>query len=230
VARDGATAERRLLLQFGEEYFRNLKYSQKKRVIKRHILETLKWGSKASNSNLLNGQGKTALDVGCAYGYAVDVLEKLGYDAYGVDVSKYSVKKAKEFFSAGFLVCDVQKGIPFKKDFFDLVTCFGVIEHLTYPLLAIKNMFTSCKGIIICTTPNRIVEKPVKKIIGDFDETHINVKTQNEWKRHIKNLNYSSFKVEPFLDASLRVKDKLLFFKSFKIPYFGLDLRILIKK
>jgi 2-polyprenyl-3-methyl-5-hydroxy-6-metoxy-1,4-benzoquinol methylase len=217
-------------LQFGEEYFRNLKYSQKKRVIKRHILETLKWGSKASNSNLLNGQGKTALDVGCAYGYAVDVLKKLGYDTYGVDISKYSLQKAKEFFSADFLVCDVQKSLPFREDVFDLVTCFGVIEHLTCPLLAIKNMFASCKGMIICTTPNRIVEKPVKKIMGDFDETHINVKTQKEWKEYIKSLNSSFFKVEPFFDASLRVKDELLFFKSFKIPYFGLDLRILIKK
>jgi len=191
-------------LQFGEEYFRNLKYSQKKRVIKRHILETLKWGSKASNSNLLNGQGKTALDVGCAYGYAVHVLERLGYDAYGVDISKYSIKKAKEFFSADFLICDVQKGVPFKENVFDLVTCFGVIEHLTYPLLAIKNMFTSCKGMIICTTPNRVVEKPVKKIIRDFDETHINVKTQKEWTRCIKNLNCNFFKVEPFLYESLR--------------------------
>lgn len=199
-------------------------------MIKRHILEALKWGSKVSNSDLLNGQGKTALDVGCAYGYAVDVLEKLRYDAYGVDISKYSLKKGKKFFSADYLVCDVQEGLPFKENVFDLVTCFGVIEHLTYPLWAIKNMFTSCKGMIICTTPNRIVEKPVKKIIRDFDETHINVKTQKEWERYIKNLNCSFFKVEPFLDASLRVKDKLLFFKSFKIPYFGLDLRILIKK
>ena len=199
-------------------------------MIKRHILEALKWGSKVSNSNFLNGRGKTALDVGCAYGYAVDVLENLGYDAYGVDISKYSIKKAKEFFSADFLVCDVQKGLPFKENVFDLVTCFGVIEHLTYPLWAIKNMFTSCKDMIICTTPNRIVEKPVKKIMRDFDETHINVKTQKEWETCIKNLNCSFFKVEPFLDASLKVKDKLLFFKSFKIPYFGLDLRILIKK
>jgi len=199
-------------------------------VIKRHIVEALKWGSKVSNSNLLNGQGKTALDVGCAYGYAVDVLEKLGYDAYGVDVSKYSLKKGKKFFSADFLVCDVQECLPFKENVFDLVTCFGVIEHLRHPLWAIKNMLTSCKSTIICTTPNRIVEKPVKKIIRDFDETHINVKTQKEWERYIKNLNCSFFKVEPFLDASLRVKDKLLFFKSFKIPYFGLDLRILIKK
>jgi 2-polyprenyl-3-methyl-5-hydroxy-6-metoxy-1,4-benzoquinol methylase len=199
-------------------------------VIKRHIIETLKWGSKASSSNLLNGQDKTALDVGCAYGYAVDILKKFGYDAYGVDVSKYSLQKAKTSFSADFLACDVQKGLPFKKGFFDLITCFGVIEHLTHPLWAIENMLALSKGIIICTTPNRIVEKPAKKITRDFDETHINVKTQNEWKRHIKDLDCSFFKVEPFLDASIRVKDRLLFFRSFKIPYFGLDLRILIKK
>jgi 2-polyprenyl-3-methyl-5-hydroxy-6-metoxy-1,4-benzoquinol methylase len=193
-------------------------------------LETLKWGSKVSNSDLLNGQGKTALDVGCAYGYGIDVLQTLGYNTYGVDISKYSLKKAKEFFSAGFLVCDVQKGLPFKENVFDLITCFEVIEHLAHPLWAIKNMFTLCKGMIICTTPNKILEKPVMKIMRDYDRTHINVKTQKEWKRYIKNLNCSFFNVETFFDASLRVKDKLLFFKSFKMPYFGLSLRILIKK
>ena len=34
--------------------------------------------------------GKTALDVDCAYGYGVDVLESFGYNACGVDVPKYS--------------------------------------------------------------------------------------------------------------------------------------------
>ncbi len=216
---------------FDEEYFRNRIYSQRERLIKRHISEVLKWGSKVSNSNLLDGQGKTALDVGCAYGYGIDVLESFGYDACGVDVSKYSVEKAKKLHSADFIVCDVQKGFPFKQNVFDLLTCFGVIEHLANPLQALKNMFVSCKDTMICTTPNRIVETPIKKVIRDLDETHINVKTQKEWEKSIsRNLNYSFLKVEPFLDASLRVADKLLFFKSLKIPYFGLDLRILFKK
>jgi len=222
-------------LQFGEEYFRNLKYSQRKGLVKRHILETLKWGAKVSNSDILNGQGKTALDVGCAYGYGaygygVDVLQTLGYDACGVDVSKYSPKKAKESFSADFLACDVQKGLPFKENAFDLITCFEVIEHLEHPLWALKNMFASCKGMIILTTPNKVVEKQIMKIMRDYDRTHINVKAEKEWKRYIKNLNCGFSNVETFFDASLRVKNKLLFFKSFKMPYFGLSLRILIKK
>jgi 2-polyprenyl-3-methyl-5-hydroxy-6-metoxy-1,4-benzoquinol methylase len=216
-------------LQFGEEYFRNHKYSQRKCLIRRQILENLKWGSKVSNSNLLDGLGRTALDVGCAYGYAVDILGSLGYDAYGLDISNYSIKKAKKNCLADFLICDVQKSLPFKKEAFDLLTCFEVIEHLTHPLQAIKNMFASCKGIMICTTPNRIVERPIKKVVRDFDETHVNVKIKDEWERYIGNLNYSFFTIETFFDVSLRLRDKLLF-KSFKIPYFGLNLRILIRK
>jgi len=214
-----------------DEYFRNRIYSQRERLIKRHILKVLKWGSKVSNSNLRYDQGKTALDVGCAYEYDVDVSESFGYDACSVNVSKHSVEKAKKHYSADFIVCDAQKGFPFKKNVFDLLTCFGVIEHLANPLQALKNMFVSCKDTMICTTPNRIVEKSVKKVIRDLDETHINVKTQKESEKSAsRSLNYSFLKVEPFLDANLRVADKLLSFKSLKTPYFGLDLRILIKK
>lgn len=218
-------------MQFEKEYFRDFKYPQRERLIKRYVLEVLKWGSEVSESNLLSGKGKTALDVGCAYGYAVDVLESYGYDAIGVDISKYSVKQAKKTCPTNFVVCDVQKTFPFKNKVFDLVTCFEVLEHLTHPLEAIKNMFKSCKQIMICTTPNKAVERPIKEIVRDFDKTHISLKVPWKWKEHIQeNLKCSLVEVEPFFDASLRVADKLLFFRSFKVPYFGLDIRILIKR
>jgi hypothetical protein len=108
---------------------------------------------------------------------------------------------------------------------------FGVLEHLVNPVAALGNMFGACRDTMIYTTPNRLVEKPVKKTIRDYDETHINVMAKEEWKEIIEqNLNCRFFKIEPVLDASLKTQDKVLFFKSLKIPYFGLDLRILIKK
>lgn len=218
-------------MHFNEKYYRNLKYSQKEHLIRKHILDVLRWGSKVGETDLLDGKGKTALDVGCAYGYGIDVLESFGYDAYGVDISEHSIRIAKKSHEADFVVCDVQKEVPFRKAVFDLVTCYGVLEHLLHPLQALKSMFAVCRETMICTTPNRIVEKPVKKVIGDYDETHVNVKTQKEWEEHIsENLNCSFFKIEPFLDASIRVANELLFFRPFKMPYFGLDLRILIKK
>lgn len=195
------------------------------------MLDTLRWGSEVSGANLFQGRGKTALDVGCAYGYAIDLLEQSGYVACGIDISKHGVRQAKTTRHADFIVCDVQASLPFRDNAFDLLTCFGVIEHLARPLAALKNMLASCRGTMICTTPNVLVEKPVKRVIRDYDETHINVRSKTDWERCInQNMSCSILKVEPFLDASLRSADKLLFFRSFKIPYFGLDLRILIRK
>jgi 2-polyprenyl-3-methyl-5-hydroxy-6-metoxy-1,4-benzoquinol methylase len=218
-------------LQFEKGYFKGFQYSQRERLIKRHVLEVLRWGSSISDFNLLNGYGKRALDIGCAYGYAVDILRSLGYDSYGIDVSKYSIEQAKKKISpADFAVCDVQKGLPFKNRVFDLITCFEVLEHLTDPIRSIQNMYGSCRNTMVCTTPNKVVEKPIKKILRDFDKTHINVRTPQEWEKCLyENLQCSAVKVESFFDVNLRVKDKLLFFKSLKVPCFGLDIRILIE-
>ena len=218
-------------LQFEREYFKDFKYSQRERLIKRYILEVLKWGSEVSKSTLFEGEGKTALDVGCAYGYAVDVLNSFSYEVSGADISRYSVRQAKKDRANDFLVCDVQEPLPFQNKAFDLVTCFEVLEHLTHPIQAIKNMFDSCKHTMICTTPNKAVERPIKKIVRDVDETHVSLKVPWEWEEKIqRNLKCSFVKVEPFFDANLRVADKLLFFRSFKVPYVGLDIRILIKR
>jgi SAM-dependent methyltransferase len=195
-------------------------------------MEVLKWASKCSSLNFLNGKGKTALAVGCGYGYEVELLTSLGYDAYGIDISKFGIKKAKgSVFAPDFVVCDVQQGVPFRNGAFDLLTCIGVLEHLDYPMLALKTMSDACKDAIICTSPNRLVEKSLKLLTRDVDETHINAKSQREWKQAINGkLGKNTVKIEPFFDASLRVAGKLLFFKSFKIPYFGLDFRMLIRK
>jgi SAM-dependent methyltransferase len=201
-------------------------------VVKRHFLEVLNWASKCSGVDFFNGKGKTALAVGCGYGYEVELLTSFGYDAYGIDISKFGIKKAKGRLGApDFVVCDVQRGVPFRDGTFDLLTCFGVLEHIDYPMRALKNMSAVCKDTIICTSPNRLVEKPMKQLTRDVDETHINVKSQREWEQAInEKLDKNFLKIEPFFDASLRVAGKLLFFKSFKIPYFGVDFRILIRK
>ncbi len=219
-------------MRYEKEYFEKAEYSQRGQLIMKHVAEVLRWGSKTSHINLLDGHGKTALDVGCAYGYGVAVLKTLGYDSCGVDISKHSVGQAKKANpDVDFAVCDVQGGFPFDEDAFDVVTCFEVLEHLPNPLRAIKNMLGSCRQVMVCTTPNRAVEKPIKRIVRDFDRTHISVKTPQEWKRDLsKMVQNGEVRVESFLDSTLRVSDKLLFFKSFKIPYLGLDTRVLVRK
>lgn len=216
-------------MQFEKDYFNYLKYSQKEQMIKRHVLESLKWASKILQRDLLNGSGKRALDVGCAFGYGVSLLRSLGYDAFGTDISSYGLKQGKATLGENvFVVCDVQESLPFKGQF-DLVTCFEVLEHLKNPLSAVQNMHESCKDVLVFTTPNKTTERIFKKLSRGFDKTHINVKTPSEWSEQIRRrLNCSFIKVDCFSDSNFTVGNALLF-KSFKLP-FGMETRIIMKK
>jgi SAM-dependent methyltransferase len=219
-----------MTLKFEQDYFNSRKYSLKEEHAKRHVLEVIQWASKTANCNLLNGEGKRALDVGCSYGYASKVLTELGYETFGVDISKWGTNQAKNLTGEQFIVCNAQTKMPFKNATFDLITCFDVLEHLPCPEKALVSMFDACKEAIVCTTPNKKVEKIVRKLMRDYDETHVNVKSPYEWQKCISgNLDYSMLKIETFCDLVAKSGVKL-FFKSFNIPKYGLTVRIIVKK
>jgi 2-polyprenyl-3-methyl-5-hydroxy-6-metoxy-1,4-benzoquinol methylase len=217
-------------MTFEQDYFENRKYQLKEELVKRHVLSVLKWASKAVNEDLLNGHGRRALDVGCAYGYTSRVLAALGYETLGTDISSWGTKKAKTLSGGQFLVCDAQTTMPFQDGAFDLVTCFDVLEHLPFPEKALRGMFEACKGTIVCTTPNKKVEKPVRKLMRDYDETHISVKSPSQWQQSVAgNVECRGLRVGAFYDLAVRFGGKL-FFKSFSIPTYGLTVRIAVKK
>ena len=218
-------------LEFKENYFNYLKYSRKEILISRHVHESLKWASKVLHRDLLDGTKKSALDVGCAFGYGVNLLRSLGYDAWGIDVSSYSLVQGKKRLNENmFVACDTQESLPFKKKF-DLVTCFEVLEHLNDPSRALQNMYDSTDGVVLCTTPNKTVEKIVKRILKGFawDKTHINVKTPSEWEELIRRTLKCRFvEIQCFVDSSFQVANAS-FYKSVKLP-FGMETRIIIGK
>jgi 2-polyprenyl-3-methyl-5-hydroxy-6-metoxy-1,4-benzoquinol methylase len=215
---------------FEQDYFSNRRYQDKAELVKRHVLAVLRWASKATGTDLLDGHGKTALDVGCAYGYTSHALAELGYETVGTDISTWGTKKAKNLTHGQFLVCDAQTNMPFKAGTFDLVTCFDVLEHLPYPEKALLSMFEACRGVVVCTTPNKKVEKLIRKLMRDYDETHISVKTPMQWQQCVEStVKSQALRVEPFYDLAVRFGGKL-FFKSFRIPTYGLTIRIAVKK
>ncbi len=219
-----------MAMAYGQDYFDTRKYSHKQQLVERHVREVLQWATKNLGENLLFGQGKSALDIGCAYGYTSQMLSSLGYETVGVDVSAWGTKQAKSLLGSEFLVCDVQTPLPFNADKFDLVTCFDVLEHLPNPEKALSNMFDVCKGALVCTTPNKKVEKPIRKLMRDYDETHISVKTPTDWHKCVANsLAAKEVRVEAFHDFAVRLSDRL-FFKSFSARTYGLTVRIAATK
>jgi SAM-dependent methyltransferase len=87
--------------------------------------------------SLLSGR---SLDVGCGVGFVLDYLSGPSFDLmpYGVDASDLSIDKAKVRLKPyrgseqRLFVSEAQK-LPFENDFFSLVTCFDMLEHLDPP-------------------------------------------------------------------------------------------------
>lgn len=91
-------------------------------------------------------QGK-ALDVGCRDGYWSKKLMNKGYSVESIDVEPHYASAKK---------IDVDNGLPYKNESFDLIWCSEVLEHLKDPELVLVQMSKLLKknGIIVVTVPN----------------------------------------------------------------------------
>ena len=121
--------------------------------------------------NLGRIEGRRILAVGCGAGSDIEELNRLGAEAYGMDFA-YRVKSwnAKDAPKNHLFVSSADY-IPFPPEFFDVILCMGVIEHVSEELVKTKNyteldrqrglflkaLFGKLKpdGILIVTSPNR---------------------------------------------------------------------------
>lgn len=62
------------------------------------------------------------LDVSCNYSSFLLEMDRLGFDAYGIDINDYGVPYSK------FTVADA-RNMPFEDKSFDVITCISALEH-----------------------------------------------------------------------------------------------------
>ena len=119
----------------------------------------------------LKNNSSKFLDVGCGNGTILRELKKRGYEnGYGIDISKLFVNEARKRRLKNIYYYDGDK-FPFKKEFFDLIGSFNVLEHTQNPEKFILGQISLLKpnGFIIVACPNflsSILPSPHPRIKG----------------------------------------------------------------
>lgn len=121
----------------------------------------------------------TILDVGCGSGDLVDLLNRRGYEADGIDTSKEVVDYAKNTRKGDFYHGDaenIKRALSNRK--YDLVVACQLIEHLNDPLhflLGVHEIMTN-RGYLYLETPNLKAWRPRSvwrsRIGGMYGEDH----------------------------------------------------------
>lgn len=95
------------------------------------------------------------LDVGCGYGYALRAAQRLGWDAWGADISAEALRASREVDGAHVLGMDEALARP--EGFYHAVSMFDVLEHLNDPgaMLSALRRVMAPGGELIITTPRR---------------------------------------------------------------------------
>lgn len=84
--------------------------------------------------------GGRLLDLGPAYGYAVDEARRLGWRALGLELSPAAARRARGVTGPGGIAVGDAQRAPFADAAFDAVTLWDVLEHLPAPHAAMAEV------------------------------------------------------------------------------------------
>lgn len=121
------------------------------------------------------------LDIGCAYGYFLYFFMKQNYEIYGIDISPHAIAKCKKIYrksySNHFYTHDIMKPLPFPDNYFDVITCQDVIEHIPDIVPPLKNIFAALKpgGVFFLRIPIKTRYRATEVLRWDRDPTHVSV-------------------------------------------------------
>ncbi|MEK7603880.1 MAG: class I SAM-dependent methyltransferase [Patescibacteria group bacterium] len=73
------------------------------------------------------------LDIGCAYGFSLDVARRAGFEVWGNDLNGEAINYACRTLNIANAKLGYLKDINYEKNFFDVAMMLGTIEHFQNP-------------------------------------------------------------------------------------------------
>jgi hypothetical protein len=109
------------------------------------------------------------LDAGCAMGFLVESLRRLGIEAWGIDVSEYAIQNVHPDMRPYCWVGSVLESFPRQ---YDLIVCIEVLEHMQQAESenAVANLCRHSDDILFSSTP-----------VDYRESTHFNVQQPEYW-------------------------------------------------
>lgn len=77
------------------------------------------------------------LDIGCATGFFIDEANKRGWQAQGIEVSKWAAEWGKKHLKVKITTGEFER-IKFPRDYFEVVTMLDVLEHFKNPQIVLN--------------------------------------------------------------------------------------------
>ena len=172
----------------------------------------------------LNSESRCKLlDIGCGQGLLTNAFKKefSDYDVYGLDRSITAIEYANSNFSnIDFVVADAYNA-PFEEEYFDIIVCNNIWEHLPDPLNMLNSIRRILKinGQLIISTPSRYhVRNLVRALMGKnviLSKHHITEYTVGQIEEQLK---FGGFKIHKTYSPIIKEADwkmqalKLIFY------------------
>ncbi len=136
--------------------------------------------------------GRNVLDLGCGSGYGTALLAGVARSVVGVDYDSEAVGLCAETYgglrNVRFAVMEASH-LGFGTGRFALLTCFEVLEHLSSgdanTAMAEMARVLEGAGLLLASTPNRLVEVPHYRATGLHYDRHINYYSPRELRRDL---------------------------------------------
>jgi len=151
------------------------------------------------NRYIPNWQGLKALDVGCGGGFSCEFMAELGVDVYGIDQSQKCIEAATNHANtSGFEIdycCGMAENMPYPDNYFDVVVCVDVLEHVASVPYVISEIFRILKpnGLFFFDTINRNFKSRfvmiwlMENILGEIQ------RGVHDWNKFIKPEELTNF-------------------------------------
>jgi SAM-dependent methyltransferase len=170
--------------------------------------------------------GGKILDLGCGLGFLLSALDER-WDKYGVEVSTFAAEYAAQW---GTIFVGELQDANHPGEFFDVVFCHHVIEHVADPVRFIGEIYRILKpsGALVLATPD--FDSGCARRFGEnyrllHDHTHISLFTNDSMHRFLRDHGFVIDHVEyPFFETRHFTPENLLrLFDTSKMspPFYG---------